>query len=93
MGRSYGYRTNAHSLQARRRFRGLVGEIIARFERRGYIIAAMKLMQLSGDKARAHYAEHEGKPFFAGLVEYITSGPLVAMVVEGEDAIEALPRN
>ena len=68
--------------------RNLVGEIIGRIERRGYIIAAMKLMQLSGDKARAHYAEHEGKPFFAGLVEFITSGPLVALAVEGEGAIE-----
>ena len=69
--------------------RNLVGEIIGRIERRGYIIAAMKLMQLSGDKARAHYAEHDGKPFFAGLVEFITSGPLVALAVEGEGAIEA----
>jgi nucleoside-diphosphate kinase len=69
--------------------RNLVGEIVGRIERRGYIIAAMKLMQLSGDKARAHYAEHDGKPFFAGLVEFITSGPLVALAVEGEGAIEA----
>jgi nucleoside-diphosphate kinase len=69
--------------------RNLVGEIIGRIERRGYIIAAMKLMQLSGDKARAHYAEHDGKPFFASLVDFITSGPLVALAVEGEGAIEA----
>ena len=58
--------------------RNLSGEIISRFERRGYLIVAMKLMQLDGEKARKHYAEHDGKPFFAGLVEFITSGPLVA---------------
>jgi nucleoside-diphosphate kinase len=68
--------------------RNLVGEIVGRIERRGYIIAAMKLMQLSGDKARAHYAEHDGKPFFAGLVDFITSGPLVALAAEGDGAIE-----
>ncbi|HTA40240.1 MAG TPA: nucleoside-diphosphate kinase [Candidatus Acidoferrales bacterium] len=68
--------------------RNLVGEIIGRIERRGYIIAAMKLTQLTGDKARAHYAEHDGKPFFAGLVEFITSGALVALAVEGDGAIE-----
>lgn len=67
--------------------RGLVGEIVARFERRGYVIAAMKLMQLDGERARRHYGEHEGKPFFGGLVDFITSGPLVALCVEGEDAI------
>jgi len=61
--------------------RGLVGEIIARLERRGYLLIALKLMQLDGERARKHYGEHEGKPFFAGLVEFITSGPLVA--VEG----------
>ncbi|HEV3155553.1 MAG TPA: nucleoside-diphosphate kinase [Candidatus Baltobacteraceae bacterium] len=68
--------------------RGLTGEIIARIERRGYVIVAMKLMQLDGDRARRHYGEHEGKPFFQGLVDFITSGPLVAMCVEGEDAIK-----
>jgi len=68
--------------------RNLVGEIIGRLERRGYIIAAMKLMQLSGDKARAHYAEHDGKPFFAALVSFITSAPLVALAVEGDGVIE-----
>jgi nucleoside-diphosphate kinase len=68
--------------------RNLSGEIVARFERRGYLIVAMKLMQLDGEKARKHYAEHDGKPFFAGLVDFITSGPLVAMCVEGENAIE-----
>jgi nucleoside-diphosphate kinase len=68
--------------------RGLVGEITGRIERRGYIITAMKLMQLDGDRARKHYAEHDGKPFFDGLVEFITSGPLVALAVEGESAID-----
>ena len=68
--------------------RGLVGEILGRFERRGYTIAAMKLLTVTADRARLHYAEHEGKPFFAGLVEYITSAPIVALVVEGSDAVE-----
>ena len=67
--------------------RGLIGEITARFERRGYLIIAMKMMQLDGDRARRHYGEHEGKPFFQGLVDFITSAPLVALAVEGEDAI------
>lgn len=70
--------------------RGLSGEIIARIERRGYLIIAMKLMQLDGERARKHYGEHEGKPFFQGLVDFITSGPLVALAVEGEDAIAGM---
>jgi nucleoside-diphosphate kinase len=68
--------------------RGLIGDITGRLERRGYIIIAMKMLQLDGDRARAHYAEHDGKPFFAELVEFITSGPLVALAVEGVNAIE-----
>jgi nucleoside-diphosphate kinase len=68
--------------------RGLTGEILARFERRGYTIAAMKMLVVDPARAKKHYAEHEGKPFFAGLVEYITSAPIVALVVEGSDAIE-----
>jgi nucleoside-diphosphate kinase len=68
--------------------RGLIGEITARFERRGYIISAMKLMQLDGERARAHYQEHKGKPFFDDLVAFITSGPLVAIAVEGERVVE-----
>jgi nucleoside-diphosphate kinase len=68
--------------------RGLVGEILARFERRGYTIAAMKMLVVDEGRAKLHYAEHEGKPFFAGLVDYITSAPIVALVVEGSDAIE-----
>lgn len=70
--------------------RSLVGEIIARIERRGYVITAMRMMQLTGDKAREHYGEHEGKPFFQGLVDFITSGALVAMAVEGENAIDGM---
>jgi nucleoside-diphosphate kinase len=68
--------------------RGLIGEITARFERRGYIVSAMRLMQLDGERAREHYAEHKGKRFFDDLVAFITSAPLVAMAVEGEGAIE-----
>ena len=68
--------------------RGLVGDITGRLERRGYILTAMKLMQLDGDRAREHYAEHKGKPFFDDLVKFITSGPLVAIAVEGESAID-----
>jgi nucleoside-diphosphate kinase len=68
--------------------RGLVGEIISRLERRGYLIVAMKMMRLDVERARRHYAEHEGKPFFDGLVSFITSGPLVAMCVEGENAVD-----
>jgi nucleoside-diphosphate kinase len=68
--------------------RGLIGDITARIERRGYIISAMKLMQLDGERARAHYAEHKGKGFFDDLVSFIASGPLIAMAVEGERAID-----
>ena len=70
--------------------RGLSGEIIRRIEARGYLIIGMKLMQLDGERARKHYAEHDGKPFFKGLVDFITSGPIVAMAVEGEGAIEGM---
>jgi nucleoside-diphosphate kinase len=69
--------------------RGLTGEIIARFERKGLKITALKHMTVSEDLAKRHYAEHEGKPFFGELVEFITSGPIVAMVLEGEEAITA----
>src|ERR687885_1466850 len=69
--------------------RGLTGEIIARFERKGLRIVALKHMQVTEELARQHYAEHEGKPFFGELVEFITSGPLVALVLEGESAITA----
>ncbi len=68
--------------------RALVGELISRMERRGLKLVAMKLIQVDEELARRHYAEHVGKPFFAGLVEFITSSPLVAMVAEGERAVE-----
>jgi nucleoside-diphosphate kinase len=68
--------------------RGLVGEIVARFERRGYTIAAMKLVVVEEVLAKKHYAEHNGKPFFDGLVRYITSAPVVAMIVEGTSAVD-----
>ena len=68
--------------------RGLVGEILSRFENRGYAIAAMKLLVVDEKRAKLHYAEHDGKPFFKDLVEYITSAPIVALVVRGSDAIE-----
>lgn len=70
--------------------RGLSGEIIARFEKRGLQIVALKLMQISKTMAEKHYAEHVGKPFFDGLVDFITSGPVVAMVVKGDHAIRAV---
>jgi nucleoside-diphosphate kinase len=68
---------------------GLTGEIIARFERKGLRIVALRLMTMADEMAREHYAEHEGKPFFGELVEFITSGPLVAMVLEGSQAVIA----
>ncbi len=67
--------------------RGLIGEIISRLERRGLKIVGMKLMQVSGELANRHYGEHEGKPFFAGLVGFITSGPIVAMAIEGNNVV------
>ena len=69
--------------------RRLTGEIIARFERKGLRIAALKLMQVDRDLAEHHYGEHSSKPFFGELIEFITRGPLVAMVLEGEDAVPA----
>jgi nucleoside-diphosphate kinase len=69
--------------------RGLTGEIIARFENKGLRIAALKYMQMDKELAGQHYAEHEGKPFFGELVDFITSGPLVAMVLEGYEAVKA----
>ena len=69
--------------------RGLIGEIAARFERRGLKIVGMKMMQIDESLARRHYGVHEGKPFFDGLIQYITSAPVVVMVLEGNRAIEA----
>ena len=69
--------------------RNLTGEIIARFERKGLRLAALRHMTMSRELAEQHYGEHVGKPFFGELVDFITSGPLVAMVLEGESAVEA----
>jgi nucleoside-diphosphate kinase len=69
--------------------RNLTGEIIARFERKGLRLVALQLMTMSRELAASHYAEHEGKSFYEELVDFITSGPLVAMVLEGESAIVA----
>lgn len=69
--------------------RNLTGEVIARFERKGLSLVALKLMTLDEATAGEHYAEHAEKPFFGELVEFITSGPLVAMVLEGSHAIVA----
>lgn len=69
--------------------RGLVGEVLARIERKGFTFAAIELMNVSADVAKAHYAEHVDKPFFGDLVDFITGGPLLAAVIEGPDAIVA----
>jgi nucleoside-diphosphate kinase len=69
--------------------RGLVGEVISRIERKGYVLVAVELRTLGRETAEEHYGEHAGKPFFDSLVEFITSGPLLAAVIEGPDAIEA----
>ncbi len=70
--------------------RGLIGKIIDRFETKGFKIVAMKLLQVTPELAAKHYEEHQGKPFYNRLVNYITSGPIVAMVVEGYRAIESV---
>jgi len=70
--------------------RGLAGEIIGRLERRGLRIVALKAIQIEEATARKHYAEHEGKPFYQGLIDYITSGPVIAGVLEGTRAIEVV---
>jgi nucleoside-diphosphate kinase len=67
--------------------RRLVAEIVGRFERRGFEVRGLRLLRVSREQAEAHYAEHEGKPFYPGLVEFITSGPTVAMVLEGPGAV------
>ena len=70
--------------------RRLSGEIISRFEKRGLRIAALRMCRMTREMAEKHYAEHVGKPFFPGLVDFITSGSIVAMVVQGEGAIRAV---
>ncbi|MFL6264503.1 MAG: nucleoside-diphosphate kinase [Actinomycetes bacterium] len=67
--------------------RGLVGEVIGRLERKGFRLLALELRSLDEATAKRHYAEHEGKPFFGDLVSFITSGPLVALCVEGPEAV------
>jgi nucleoside-diphosphate kinase len=69
--------------------RGLTGDVIFRFERKGLKIVALRLLRMEHDLAERHYAEHSEKPFFGELVEFITRGPLVAMVLEGNEAIAA----
>ncbi len=70
--------------------RGLIGEIIGRLERRGLKLAGMKLMQVDDVLARQHYGEHVDRPFFGGLVDFITSAPVVAMAWEADNAVEAV---
>jgi nucleoside-diphosphate kinase len=67
--------------------RGLVGEIVSRVERRGLSIRAMRLLRVTREQAGEHYAEHSEKPFYPDLVEFITSGPVLAMVIEGDAAV------
>lgn len=69
--------------------RGLAGEVISRLERRGLKIVAIRMLKVNTALAKQHYAEHDGKPFFKGLVEYITSSPIIAAVFEGNGAIKA----
>lgn len=70
--------------------RSLVGEILHRFERRGLRLAGLKLMQIDRDLAGRHYAVHEGKPFYSGLIDYITLGPVVIAVLEGPHAVQVV---
>lgn len=72
--------------------RGLIGDVIARIERKGLKIAAAKMIWIDRSLAEEHYDVHRGKPFFNGLIRYITSGPVLVMVVAGEDAIEQIRR-
>jgi nucleoside-diphosphate kinase len=70
--------------------RGLIGEIINRLERKGFKLVGMKLMHVSREMAETHYAEHKSKPFFGGLVDFMTSGPIVAMAWEGQNAVASI---
>lgn len=72
--------------------RGLIGEVLARLERKGLKLVGLKMMRIDEALARRHYGIHEGKPFFAGLIQYITSAPVVVMVWEGSNAIEVVRR-
>jgi nucleoside-diphosphate kinase len=68
--------------------RGLIGNVVSRLENKGFKLVAMKMMQISPEMAAKHYGEHQGKPFYNGLIEFITSAPVVAMIWEGDDVIE-----
>src|SRR6266498_3407879 len=70
--------------------RGLCGEVVARLERRGFVLRGARLLKVTKALAQQHYAEHKGKPFFGGLVSFITSGPVLALAVEGESAISVV---
>lgn len=70
--------------------RGLIGDIVGRFERKGLKLAGLKLMQISEELAAKHYGEHQGKPFYGELISFITSGPVVAMVLEGQNAVSVV---
>jgi len=70
--------------------RGLIGEIIRRIENKGLRIIALKMLRLSREKAEELYSVHRGKPFFESLIEFVTSGPVVAMIVEGEEAVNVM---
>ncbi|AGN16605.1 MAG: nucleoside-diphosphate kinase [Methanobrevibacter boviskoreani] len=70
--------------------RRLMGKILSRFEEKGLKIVALKLRMISEDLAKEHYGEHKDKPFFEGLIEYITSGPVLTMVIEGDEAISVI---
>ena len=70
--------------------RGLAGEVVARFERRGYRLRGARLLKITRSLAAQHYAEHKGKPFYADLVSFITSGPVLALAVSGENAIAGI---
>jgi nucleoside-diphosphate kinase len=72
--------------------RRIVGEVLSRFERKGLKLVALKLIKLDGATAEAHYAEHREKPFFGSLVEYTLSGPIVALILEGNEAISVVRR-
>lgn len=67
--------------------RGLIGEVVKRFETKGYKVIGLKMLHVTDEQAKAHYAEHEGKPFYPRLIRYIQSGPIAAMVVQGYNAV------
>ena len=72
--------------------RNIIGDVVSRVEKEGFVITKMKMMSISDDLAKKHYAEHSEKPFFNDLVDFITSGPVVAMEVDGEDAVSEIRR-